>query len=195
MNATKRVRLGRFAGLATRFAIYRTDSAIEIDERDNFEVQRRRVFFDDVLLITFHRQLGPAYVAAMAIITLLFAGTALAFLVAGQQGAAMTFGAFAVPFAILLLLRVILRVDVVTVFGRRTKAILRYSFRKRFARETFDDLTERTHAAQQRLADEIAAAMPAEEPAAELPEMPPADESLAEAPAVTERIDGDQSGE
>lgn len=174
MSAPKRVRLGRFAGIATRYSIYRTDSAIEIDERDNFEVQRRRVFFDDILLITHHRQRGAAYVAMMSILTLLFAGIAIAFAASNQPDVAMGFGIFTIPFAILLIVRLILRVDVVTIFGRRTKAVLRYSFRKRFARETFDDLTERTRAAQQRLADEIAAATPKAEVAVEeLPEMPP----------------------
>lgn len=180
MNPTPRVRLGRFAGLATRFAIYRTDVAIEIDERDNFEVQRRRVFFDDILLITHHRELGGWYVAAMMIAILLFGGGAVLFLISEERPAAATLGFLAAPFAILLLLRIILRVDVVTVFGRRTKATLRYSFRKAFARETFEDLSRRAHAAQQRLADEIAASMPAP-PAEELPEMPP-----EEAPVETE---------
>jgi hypothetical protein len=177
MNATKRVRLGRFAGLATRFAIYRTDVAIEIDERDNFEVQRRRVFFDDILLITHHRELGGWYVAVMSIATLIFGGAAIVFLTVEERSVAAVFGLFAAPFALFLLLRLILRVDVVNIFGRRTKAVLRYGFRKRFARETFDDLTERTRAAQQRLADEIAAAMPAA-PVEELPEMPPAEETV-----------------
>lgn len=177
-TAPKRIRLGRFAGLATRFAIYRTETALEIDERDNFEVQRRRVFFDDVLLITYHRKLGAAYLAAMAILTLLFAGIAIAFVSSGENIAAV-FGAFAVPFAALFFVRLILRVDVITVFGRRTKATLRYTFRKRFARETFDDLTARTRAAQDRLAEEIAAAMPAP-PAEELPEMPPEQDLGAE---------------
>lgn len=172
MSARKRVLLGRFAGIATRYAIYRTDSAIEVDERDNFEIQRRRVFFDDILLITHHRQLGVAFLTVMALFGLGFLGVAAAFYFAGENSSAAVFLAFAAPFLILAVLRIALRVDVVTIFGRRTKAVLRYGFRKRFARETFEDLSNRARAAQQRLADEIAAATPAA-PEAELPEMPP----------------------
>jgi hypothetical protein len=174
MTPRKRVRLGRFAGLATRYAVYRTDFGLEIDERDNFEIQRRRVFFDDVLLITHHRQFGVGYLVTMGIVTAIFAGAGAAFLAAGEQPAAIVFGGIAVPFAVLLLLRLALRVDVITIYGRRTKAVLPYTYRKRFARETFDDLTERTRAAQQRLADELAADVAAATPAAELPELPPA---------------------
>jgi len=169
MTGTKRVRLGRFAGIATRYSVYRTDAAVEIDERDNFEVQRRRVFFDDILLITLHRQFGRGYVAMMAIFTALFATVAIAFDVAGETPVAIVFACFAAPFALLLVLRLLLRVDVITIFGRRTKATLPYTYRKRFARETFDDLTARTLAAQQRLAEELAGDLAPAEPAVEGP--------------------------
>lgn len=171
---TKRVRLGTWSGIATRHSIYRSDQAIDIDERDSFEVQRRRVFFDDILLITYHRQLSTAIVATLTIVLFLFSLLALFLYFLESNTAAAITALLPSPLLILLLLHLVLRTDVITVFGRRTMATLRYTFRKRFARETFEDLVARTRAAQQQLAAEIAAQTP-EMPPEELPEMPPAE--------------------
>lgn len=177
--ATKRVRLGTWAGLATRYSIYRSEHAIDIDERDNFEVQRRRVFFDDVLLITYHRQLTLGPVIMIAIVLLLFWGLALFLYFLEQKPAAEVLALLPSPLFVLLVLQLILKTDVITVFGRRTKATLRYGFRKRFARATYEDLVVRTRAAQARLAEEIAAETPAVEEE-EMPEMPPDFDAPAE---------------
>ncbi|MCU1246599.1 MAG: hypothetical protein JWN02_2509 [Acidobacteria bacterium] len=180
MTTPKRTRLGRFAGIATRYAVYRTDSAIEIDEMDNFEIQRRRVFFDDIVMITHHRAVGLPYIFWMLLAVALFGGIGLIFALNGEQQPALGIAAGAIPFALLLLLRLWLRVDVITIFGRRTKAVLRYGFRKRFARRTFEDLAARTQAAQQRIVEELEAAveaqaeLPVDMPPVELPGLPPA---------------------
>lgn len=168
----KRVRLGTWSGIATRYSIYRTDHAIDVDERDTFEVQRRRVFFDDVLLITHHRQFSAGLIAALSFVLLGFWGVAIGFAFASSGTTAATIALIATPFLGLLIAHFVLRTDVITVFGRRTKATLRYHFRKRFARATFEDLVARTRAAQAQLASEIDAQTPAPAEVA-MPEMPP----------------------
>ena len=60
------------------------------------------------------------------------------------------------PFWLAFALRLIFRVDAVTVFGRRTKAVMRFSFRKRRAREVFGWVCERTREKQAQPAPENA---------------------------------------
>ena len=115
----KRKKLGRWAGLATRYAIYETENAIEIDEQDQFEVQRKRVFFDDIVLVTLHKSFGWGGLILMGFLTLLMVLIAL---VIGTASAAsgLIFGGIALLFAIPFVLRLILRVDVITIFGHRS---------------------------------------------------------------------------
>jgi hypothetical protein len=160
MSPVARIRLGHYAGLATRYSVFRTEAALEIDEKDHFEVRRKRVFFDDILLVTHHRDIGTAFCVVNALVALICWTFAFIFLMSGSSGGVIAFSCLAAPSTLAVILRLTLRVDVVTVFGRRSKAILRYTFRKRFARETFADLCERARAAQQRVADEIAASVP-----------------------------------
>jgi hypothetical protein len=184
-----RTLLGTFSGIATRARIYRTDAAIEIDELDSFEVLRRRVFFDDILLITRHREPGLAFVMAMAAGVIACGVLAVIFFHESAIAAA-ALGIGALAFAAAFVLRLWLQLDVVTIFGRRTNAQLRYWFRKELARRTFDDLAERARAAQQQLAERLAAAAPDVSPSAiELPPSPPAEEIApsADATAPTDR--------
>jgi len=160
MNERKRI--GRWADVATRHFIYESDFAIEIDEHDHFEIVRRRVFFDDVLLVTYHKELGGGYVVVMACLFLLFA--ALAVTSRSVLPLAIQFVVIAVLALVLGILRLTLLVDVVTVFGRRSKAAIRYGFRKSYAREVFERLCAKAEAAQQSRAAEIAASEPAPPP-------------------------------
>jgi len=66
------------------------------------------------------------------------------------------------------------RSQVRTVFGRHSKAAVRYVYRKAFARQTFNEICANVAAAQRKLAREIAVNEPAPEPlpAEELPPMP-----------------------
>ena len=72
------------------------------------------------------------------------------------------------------MIRLALKVDVVTIFGRRSKAAMRYPFRKAYARRIYDETCANVAAAQRKLAHEIAANEPPPDatPAEELPPMP-----------------------
>ena len=170
---TRRKRIGRWNDLATRQAVYQTDAGLEVDEIDHFEINRKRVFYDDILLITKHRYIGGWFVGMMLLFGLgfLFIGA-----LTRETGALITFGIIAAPFLLMALVRTIFRVDVVTVFGKRSRARMRYTFRKERARRVFAELSVRAREAQRILAAEIQAAEPPATPAVsdEVP-MPPAE--------------------
>lgn len=174
-----RTRIGRNNGLATRQVIYRTPAGIEVDELDHFEVMRKRVFYDDVLLVTYHRQPSPGFVVFMALLLILFA--MLAYVAKDVPPLAMTLAAIAALAMILGTARLLMQVDVVSVFGRRSKAAIRYPYRKAFARQMFNEICANVAAAQRRLAREIAANEPPEEARA-AEEMPPMPEGELEIP-------------
>jgi hypothetical protein len=171
-----RTRIGRNSDFATRQIVYRTPVGIEVDELDHFEVVRKRVFYDDVLLVTYHREKSAGYIVVMAIMVLLFG--LLAAVASSVPPLAMTLAGIAALALVLLVVRGITQVDVVTVFGRRSKAAVRYPYRKAFARRMYEEICASAAAAQGKLAQEIAAnePPPMEEAAVaeELPPMPTA---------------------
>jgi len=169
---TTRVLIGRNNDFATRQIVYRTPVGIEVDELDHFEVRRKRVFYDDVLLVTYHREQSWGFIVLTAILVLLFG--LLAFVASSVPPLAMTLAAVAAAALVLGTMRLLMQVDVVTVFGRRSKAAVRYAYRKARARQTFNEICANVAAAQRRLAREIAESEPAAAavPAEELPPMP-----------------------
>jgi hypothetical protein len=68
-----------------------------------------------------------------------------------------------------------MRVDVITVFGKRTMACMKFSFRKQRAREIYRDLTQKIRACQEKAA--AALPKPPPPPAAEVPPPPPSAEA------------------
>jgi hypothetical protein len=183
-----RKRIGRNVSGMTRALIYETADAIEVESREGYEVSRKRVLYEEVLLVTIHRDVGAAYVIALGFMVFLFAGIALTILISSRETVvAAWFGAIAIPFLIPFVIRLVLKVDYVTVFGRRSKAVLRFNFRKRRARETYGRICSRTMEVQRAMVErEPETPAPVHEPAetpppvGEPPEMPaPVDEPPA----------------
>jgi len=170
---TKRKRIGRWNDLVTRQVIYQTNDGIEVDEIDHFEVQRKRVFYEDVVLVTRHHYMGPGFIAVMLLVGLGFIAIGVATRV---TGAIITFAIIGAPFVIAGILRVALGVEVITVFGKRSRARIRYVYRKAFARQIFAEIVARSRDAQRRLAEEIRESEPPPAPplSDEVP-MPPAE--------------------
>ena len=171
----KRQRIGRNNDFATRQVIYRTPLGIEVDELDHFEVNRKRVFYDDVLLVTYHRQQTWGFIVLMAFVVLLFGS--LAVVAKDVAPLAMTLAFVAALALIFGANRLLFQVDVVSVFGRRSKASIRFPYRKSRARQVYNEICTNVAAAQRRLARDIAANEPPEERAAE--ELPPMPEDSA----------------
>jgi hypothetical protein len=144
MTTANRKLLGRNVGAMLREAVYETADAIECESREGYEVTRKRVLFEEVLLVTIHREVGTPYVSAMAVATIVFGGLALLFQLWGHEpAAAIPFGILALPFFIGCVVRLVLKLDYVSVFGRRSKAVMRFSLRKRRAREVYGRICSR----------------------------------------------------
>jgi uncharacterized membrane protein YgcG len=141
MTPGKRKLLGRNSGVMSREAIYETADAIESEAHEGYEVTRKRVLFEEVLLVTIHREAGTVYVILMAVVTAIFGGVAL--LGWREPVMAISFGILALPFLIGCLVRLIWKLDYVSVFGRRSKAVMRFTFRKRRAREVYGRICSR----------------------------------------------------
>ena len=152
MTPAKRKLLGRNTGVMLRETVYETADAIESEAHEGYEVTRTRVLFEEVLLVTIHREVGLPYVITMAIAAIIFGGS---------------FGILALPFFIGCLVRLVLKLDYVSVFGRRSKAAMRFSLRKRRAREVYGRICSR--------ALEVQRSMVQKEPEPVVPPSPPED--------------------
>ncbi|MBV9495837.1 MAG: hypothetical protein JOZ54_16435 [Acidobacteria bacterium] len=170
MTTPDRRLLGRFTTLSGREAVWETPDGLEIETRDQYEVLRKAVLFEDVLLVTYHRQLGLMFFILQSVAITFFLAMMGILMSMGESLAGGIFGLLAVPFAIAMAVRAIMKVDVVTVFGRRSRARMQFSFRKQRARQIYGSLCSRVRQVQRQIEQEIAAAEVA--PAMEAPPLP-----------------------
>jgi uncharacterized integral membrane protein len=131
--------LGRSRSLGARASIYQGPDALEIEVNEQYEVVEKRVLYDDVMMVTIHRELGAAYLVLTAMFALFFIG--IGFLIASINidawPVAAVFGAIGFPALLAFLTRLFLGTDVVTVFGRRSKTNIRFGLKKKRAREVY----------------------------------------------------------
>ena len=148
-NHTRKV-LGRSRTLGSRATIYQGADALEIEVNEQYEVVEKRVLYDDVLMVTLHREKGVFYLILTALLALFFLGIGILIISINVDGwpAALIFGLFGLPFLIAFLTRLLLGVDVVTVFGRRSKTDLRFALRKQRAREAYGTICAAVRNAQ-----------------------------------------------
>jgi hypothetical protein len=140
--AAERILLGKVSSLSSRQKVFRTPDAVEVEETEGYDLTRRRVWFDEVLLVTYHREVGWAFVVTMLALSGIFGFPGLLMLIAQRSlGVAIYFAIAVLPFAIALGLRLALRLDVVTVYGRRTKAQVHFWFGKAQARRVYQEVT------------------------------------------------------
>ena len=156
-------------------ATFLMQDGVDVESTQNYEIVRRRVFFDDVHFVTLHRERGVAFLIVTGLFGAFLLGIAILIVAIDTDG-----WPWALPFftlgAVLIaafLIRLLMGRDVVTVFGRRSKAVLRFgSFGKEKARAAYGQICAAVRRWQ--------SAMP--EPAAETPPplspdipMPPTD--------------------
>ena len=157
--------------MASRVAVYESADGLDVESTEHYEVFRRRVLFEDVLLVTYHRETGWPYILAHAFIAFIFFFIGgMIFAANASVVAAAIFAAIGLPSLALILARLALKVDVVTVFGRRSKATIRFPWRKRRAREAYGRICSRVRQVQQQVGAENPEAEVA--PAYELPPRP-----------------------
>jgi len=150
--------LGTTSSFVSRTRVYLTDGAVEIDEIEGYVGTRKRVLFDEVLLVTLDRRRRATSLALWLAMALLVSMPVLAVGLMRRnvppvdaRPLLVVALVFAVPFLIGFVLHLALGVDYVTVFGRRSVAQIAFSLRKARARNVFALLRERVQEAQERL--------------------------------------------
>lgn len=150
-----RERLGRRAAFASREYVYRARDCFEIDEVEGYEVTRKRVFFDDVVLVTRHTIRPWAVAILIGLIAGLFGLMAAAF---GSMERVAAFVFFALSMLSVLGIIVLLSVggDEVTIQGKRTTARMHFLLRRGRAAEVYRLACRLARERQQRLARDMA---------------------------------------
>jgi hypothetical protein len=169
----RRTFLARRTGLGAVERFYRTRDAIEVDELEGYDVTRRRVLFDEVILATYHREVGWAFVVTMLILLTFVGFFTMIIAIADFKSGVVATVFFVLPILAALVLRLALRVDVVTVHGPRTRARIPFWFQKDRARAVFRLVCRLAREHQDRRAQTRAARSPNAPPPAGAPPGPP----------------------
>lgn len=166
----RRVFLGRDASWAERVRVYRTDEALEVAYISTFEVSLRRLFFDEVQLVTLHRARGSRTLWLLIVLSALCALAALA----ARSTTELATGFVTVTAIVFAwtLVTALIRSSIVTAYGGRARARIRFLYRPGKARRVYDDLCRRVAEVQGRIAAEAAAAASARQPEEMFPEPP-----------------------
>ena len=161
----RRTRLGVCMTMGDRAQVYDTGDAIEIDTVEGYEIERRRVFYGDVVLITHGRRVNVFHAVVYGLGLAAFSIVTLGMWSAGNMTAVAWFGlACWLPLLLLLLLTLGRPQARVMVFGKRTKAQMRWTFRHARAEAVYAQLVARTQAVQEEDRRRIAARAPAAAP-------------------------------
>lgn len=149
--------LGKAHSWAERVRVFWTDEALEVDQADNYEIRRRRVFFDEILLVTLHSTRGGVLPWVLALLAVPFGLLSFAFL-GVQADAGRVFLVMAVLLGVLAAIVALLPIWVVTAFGKRTRARMNFRMREGRAREVYAQICRAAGQAQGELASRQASA-------------------------------------
>ena len=150
----KREKIGSLFNFTERQHVYLLSEAIEIDLIDGYDVSRRRVFLNEVELVTLHRQRRWASAMLLGAVggLILVPGVIMAFTLHGQILARLigllVFGLLALPFLVPAVWMLVMPSVVLSVMGPRTKAVMRFSSFNRRAEQTRDRLVKAVTTAQ-----------------------------------------------
>jgi hypothetical protein len=166
--AAPRKYLGRDQNMAGMLSVYLLQDSLEIDEMTFVEIERTRVYFDDVLAVTYHRAVSLGFAILMGLVGGILGAIGVILVAQKEWVGAISLLMIASPFLITFAAHLILKTDYITVFGRRTLARMRFRVRKGRAREVYGELTDRIRTVQT-----AAAAAQPPPPPPESPELPP----------------------
>jgi hypothetical protein len=153
-RSRRRTLIGSSTDLGSWQRVYETAEAVEVDEASAFAGTRTRVFYDEVLLVTQHAFIGWALAALLALLATPPAIGAVIAALSGSVRATVNFFLATLVPAVLLVMRLAIKVEAVTVHGRRSRARVCFWLRKSRGRETFARLCARIRHAQERAARE-----------------------------------------
>ena len=134
--------LGSKGNLGGQTRVYRTTDGIEIDDAEDDRIFRKRVFWDEVLMVTLHRGRDIPFVVMALILLLLLALMSFALgagigVTTGVVTALLTCG----PLLAYTVTRVVQGIPTVTVYGRRTMARLSFPLRPAKARTDYAEIS------------------------------------------------------
>ena len=147
--ALRRIPLGQSWDLSGRQHVYEGGDALEVDEFEGYAGQRRRVFYDEVILVTAHRRRGWPFALAVLALAAFLGGVAGLLMVAEATipvAKALALAGVA-PLVLLAVLRLTLKLDVVTVYGKRSQARVQFWLRPERARQAFQRVCARVRQA------------------------------------------------
>lgn len=146
----RRTPLGRSTDVAGRQRVYEAREGLEVDDLGWLGGRRRRILYDEVLLVTHHRQTGWLAAALLFVLALAVLAAAVLFAVGGMKGTAWAVGlGGALPLLAVAVLRLVLKLSVVTAFGKRSQARAEFWLRPERARQVFQRICARAREAQQ----------------------------------------------
>jgi hypothetical protein len=150
-----RERLGGRSRFTSREYVYRTRDCFEIDDVEGYEVTRKRVFYDDVVLVTRHRFVPWTPVVLGVVFAGLLGLFALGLL---SEARIASFVLFVVTLLLLLLVVLLFTVagTVVTIQGKRTQARMEFILRPGRAAEVYRRACRLVRERQERLARQAA---------------------------------------
>ena len=151
--------LGKTSSAYKKQFVYETAEGLEIDEANyGYTISRKRVFFDDVMMVSSHDIFGWRYLVITGILASFFGLIGLGLLTDKLTTAALVFSIIASFFLFLFVLRITLRVNVISIYGKRSKAEMHFSLRKNLAHERYKYICDKVRTIQ----DEIQAKLPPE---------------------------------
>jgi hypothetical protein len=168
----RRTLLARRNGLSSVERIYRTRDAVEVEELEGYDVTRRRVLFDEVILVSRHKEVGWAFVLVMLALLTFTGFMSLVVAIADAKSGVVSGLFFVLPVVVLVALRLILRLDVITVQGPRSRARIPFWFRKERANEVYRLVARLAREQQARRAQDQGASRPDPAPPAGEPRLP-----------------------
>lgn len=155
-----RERLGRRVAFSHREYVYRTRDCFEVDEVEGYDVTRKRVFYDDVVLVTRHRFVPWATVVLTGVLAALTG--LVAFGLGSELGHVAGFVLFVLTLALTTLAVVLVAVagEAVTVQGKRTQARMDFVLRRGRAVEVYRLACRLVRERQARIARQAARPIP-----------------------------------
>ena len=136
--------------MAGRQRVYEAREGLEVDDLGWLGGRRRRILYDEVLLVTHHRQTGWVAAVVLFVLALAVVLAAVLFALGGMKWAAWAVGlAGALPLLAAAVLRLAMKLSVVTAFGKRSQARAAFWLRPERARQVFQRICARAREAQQ----------------------------------------------
>jgi hypothetical protein len=149
-RARPRTYLGSANSAAERVRVYRTERGLEVDLFDYSEIERRRIAFSEIELVTLHARTGGGRAFLAAGVAALFA--VLATISAAVPALLYTFAALAFLSGLLAGVGFVLPTWTVTVFGPRALARLVFRLRERKARTVYAEICRQAAESQEEAA-------------------------------------------